>query len=96
MIWDPGSYLHRLPLPLNALLEFSASSSHTDREDWNDAGYQEMRRDLSGELLSRIKSSSPLFFEHLVVELLVAMGYGASRKDAGEVGQVVGHDPASG
>ena len=49
-----------------------------------DAGYQEMRRDLSGELLKRIKSSSPLFFEHLVVELLVAMGYGGSRKDAGE------------
>ena len=49
-----------------------------------DAGYQEMRRDLSGELLKRIKSGSPLFFEHLVVELLVAMGYGGSRKDAGE------------
>jgi Restriction endonuclease len=49
-----------------------------------DAGYQEMRRDLSGELLKRIKSSSPLFFEHLVVELLVAMGYGSSRQDAGE------------
>ncbi|MCK9586520.1 restriction endonuclease, partial [Methanothrix soehngenii] len=49
-----------------------------------DAGYQEMRRDLSGELLKRIKSSSPLFFEHLVVELLVAMGYGGSRQDAGE------------
>ena len=49
-----------------------------------DAGYQEMRRDLSEELLKRIKSSSPLFFEHLVVELLVAMGYGGSRQDAGE------------
>jgi restriction system protein len=53
-----------------------------------DAGYQEMRRDLSQEILKRIKSSSPRFFEHLVVELLVAMGYGGSRKDAGEaVGQ---------
>ena len=53
-----------------------------------DAGYQEMRRDLSQELMNRIKSSSPRFFEHLVVDLLVAMGYGGSRKDAGEaVGQ---------
>ena len=34
--------------------------------------------------VKRIKSGSPLFFEHLVVELLVAMGYGGSRKDAGE------------
>lgn len=53
-----------------------------------DAGYQEMRRDLSQEILKSIKSSSPRFFELLVVELLLAMGYGGSRKDAGEaVGQ---------
>ncbi|MCX6679043.1 MAG: restriction endonuclease [Methanothrix sp.] len=38
--------------------------------------------------MNRIKSSSPRFFELLVVDLLVAMGYGGSRKDAGEaVGQ---------
>lgn len=53
-----------------------------------DAGYQEMRRDLSQELLNRIKSSPPRFFEQLVVDLLVAMGYGGSRLDAGEaIGQ---------
>jgi restriction system protein len=47
-----------------------------------------MRRDLSQELLTRIKSSQPRFFELLVVDLLVAMGYGGSLKDAGEaVGQ---------
>ena len=44
---------------------------------------------LPSERQTRFKSGSPLFFEHMVVELLVAMGYGASRKDAGEVGQVV-------
>jgi len=55
-----------------------------------------MRRDLSGELLKRIKSGSPLFFEHLVVELLVAMGYGSSHQDAGEGGPGGGHDPAGG
>lgn len=53
-----------------------------------EAGYQEMRRDLSQELLNRIKSSPSRFFEQLVVDLLVAMGYGGSRIDAGEaVGQ---------
>jgi restriction system protein len=53
-----------------------------------DAGYQEIRKDLSQELLNRIKSSPPRFFEQLVVDLLVAMGYGGSLKDAGEaVGQ---------
>jgi restriction system protein len=35
-------------------------------------------------LLSKIKEASPQFFERLVVELLVAMGYGGSRKDAGQ------------
>ncbi len=53
-----------------------------------DTGYQELRLDLSQELVNRIKSCSPRFFEFLVVDLLVAMGYGGSRKDAGEaVGQ---------
>jgi restriction system protein len=67
--------------------EPSMETVRTPREIM-DAGYQEMRRDLSQEILKRIKSSSPRFFEHLVVELLVAMGYGGSRKDAGEaVGQ---------
>lgn len=67
--------------------EPSIETVRTPREIM-DAGYQEMRRDLSQEILKRIKSSSPRFFEHLVVELLVAMGYGGSRKDAGEaVGQ---------
>jgi len=47
-------------------------------------GYQRIREEIEGELLSKIKESSPAFFEHLVVELLVAMGYGGSRKDAGQ------------
>ena len=67
--------------------EPSIETVRTPREIM-DAGYLEMRRDLSQEILKRIKSCSPRFFEHLVVELLVAMGYGGSRKDAGEaVGQ---------
>ncbi len=53
-----------------------------------DASYQLLRRNLAQELLDRVKASSPRFFERLVVDLLVAMGYGGSRKDAGQaVGQ---------
>ena len=47
-------------------------------------GYQQIRQGIEDELLSKIKASSPAFFERLVVELLVAMGYGGSRKDAGK------------
>lgn len=47
-------------------------------------GYQRIRLELAQELLGRIIGCSPGFFERLVVELLVKMGYGGSRKDAGE------------
>jgi len=53
-------------------------------EELIEEGYQNIRENLAAELLSEVKSSSPQFFERLVVELLVKMGYGGSRKDAGE------------
>ncbi len=51
--------------------------------------YMGLRQNLAGEILERIKKNSPKFFESLVVDLLIAMGYGGSRKDAGQaIGQV--------
>jgi len=47
--------------------------------------HQKLRNELAVELLDTVKSASPAFFEHLVVELLVKMGYGGSRKEAGRV-----------
>lgn len=47
-------------------------------------GYLRLRNDLANELLDAIKQSPPAFFERLVVELLLRMGYGGSRKDAGK------------
>lgn len=46
--------------------------------------YQILRSDLVDELLASVTKCSPSFFENLVVELLVAMGYGGSFEDAGE------------
>ena len=43
-----------------------------------------MRAGLAAELIERVKAGSPKFFERLVVELLLKMGYGGSRKDAGQ------------
>ena len=48
-------------------------------------GYQKIISNLSEEILSTVKDCSPPFFEKLVVDLLVRMGYGGSRKEAGEV-----------
>ena len=46
--------------------------------------YENLRNELADELLARLKKSSPSFFERAVVELLVKMGYGGSRSDAGK------------
>jgi len=55
-----------------------------DPQENIEAGYQRIRKELSAELLTRIKSCSPSFFERLVVELLLTMGYGGSRRDFGQ------------
>lgn len=80
-------------------LEFQKSARPENKDEKDDepnqtpeenleTSYQNLRRELAQELLDRIKSLSPKFFEKLVVDLLVAMGYGGSRKDAGQaVGQ---------
>ncbi len=52
-------------------------------EEMLDAAYQRLRQDTAAELLLRVKKSSSAFFEHLVVELLLKMGYGGSLKEAG-------------
>ena len=43
-----------------------------------------MQKALASDLLERVKACSPAFFERLVVELLVKMGYGGSLTDAGK------------
>jgi len=51
-------------------------------------GFQKTRKELVQDLLDYVKRSTPQFFEKLAVELLLAMGYGGSRTDAGRtIGQ---------
>ena len=52
-------------------------------EDAMASAHASLRKTLEGELLEQIKTSSPAFFEQLVVDLVVAMGYGGSHQDAG-------------
>ena len=53
-------------------------------------GYTILRANLAAELLERIKIKPPGFFEKLVVDLLLAMGYGGSRAEAGSVTKASG------
>lgn len=53
----------------------------TPEEALEDA-YQKIRKDLAEDLLSYIQNSTSGFFEKLVVELLVNMGYGGTQREA--------------
>jgi restriction system protein len=57
--------------------------SATPSEDLERA-YENLRDELSDELIEKLKTTTPSFFERIVVELLVKMGYGGSRSDAGK------------
>ncbi|MDZ4733522.1 MAG: restriction endonuclease [Nitrospirota bacterium] len=46
--------------------------------------YESIRGDLASQIVQRIANNSPQFFERMVVDLMVAMGYGGSRADAGK------------
>ncbi len=50
-----------------------------------EGGYNELREALADELLSRVRVMKPKAFEQLVVDVLVAMGYGGSQLDAAQV-----------
>lgn len=88
-------FLRQIPEYIEAADGWKSNSPNTDEtesevteektpEEVLEAGYLSIRRTLAQDLLSKIKTCSPLFFENLVVELLVKMGYGGSLKDAGK------------
>ena len=60
----------------------SCTESATPEEALQQA-HQSIRNDLLSDILTKVKANSPRFFENLVVDLMVAMGYGGSRADAG-------------
>lgn len=56
----------------------------TTPEEELEAAYGRLRDGLIADLLQQVMNASPSLFEKLVVELLVKMGYGGSRQDAGK------------
>lgn len=79
--------------------EFRSRSSKSSEDDSGDtesdtpeetleAAYLTIRKNLASEVLERVKACTPRFFEHLVVDLLLSMGYGRAGGGSGErVGQ---------
>lgn len=60
-----------------------ASGAETPEEAL-EAAHEKITASLASEVLARVKAGSSTFFERLVVELLLKMGYGGSRADAGQ------------
>lgn len=61
-----------------------AERSAATPEEQIDQAYRSLNAALRADLLDRIRENSPAFFEKLIVDLLVAMGYGGSHKNAAE------------
>lgn len=60
----------------------AVAASPATPEEQIDAAQSVLHSALSSDLLQRILDNSPSFFEHLIVELLVAMGYGGTHENA--------------
>lgn len=58
-------------------------SSDLTPDEVIDAAYQRSMLALADEVLERVKGCSSIYFERLVVQLLIKMGYGGSREEAG-------------
>jgi restriction system protein len=92
-----NSYLMRFP----EFVEFRRRASGTDEpvpeaeppapangqtpDELLRATMAQIEQGLRKDLLDRVIASPPSFFERLIVSLLLAMGYGGSRQDAGQV-----------
>ena len=64
--------------------QFVAETTDKTPEEVLELAHQSLRQSLAQEIVGRILACTPAFFETLVVELLVKMGYGGSRRDAGQ------------
>ena len=84
-------YLKRFP----AFVEFHTYTPGEKEDDSSDdktvatpeevleEAHKELRDTVTHEILEHVKAALPVFFESLVVELLLRIGYGGSREDAG-------------
>lgn len=81
---------------------FEVAQENSTPEEQIESAFNTLQASLRSDLVQRVLQNSPVFFENVIVELLVAMGYGGSRKDAatrlgrsgdGGVDGVINEDP---
>lgn len=80
----------------SATSEAGVTVDESTPEEQLDAAHKAITDALIDDLLNTIKSATPVFFEQLVVDLMLAMGYGGSRKEAGQATQATNDDGIDG
>jgi len=73
----------REPLLVDQSSGIEVESRETPEETFDNA-YLMIRSDVEREIISKILANPPDFLERVVIDLIVKMGYGGNRKDAGE------------
>jgi restriction system protein len=76
--------------------ETKIETAHETPEERMESAFAELRETLVTELRSKLADVDPFRFEQIVLDLLVAMGYGGSRKEAAAVTQKVGDEGIDG
>ena len=87
LIERPRTGYYRITSSGLELLNQASGAESQSPEESIEENYQKIREGLAAELLRQIKNNTYVFFEELVIDLLVAMGYGGSREDAQTVGR---------
>lgn len=77
-------------------VDLSGLADAATPEEQLETAFQKLKARLADEVLATVKTCSPQFFEQLVVDVLVAMGYGGSRRDAGKAVGKSGDDGIDG
>lgn len=76
--------------------ETDTAESTVTPEEQLESAHKAIVKSLADEILDTIRTASPTFFEQLVVDLMIAMGYGGSRKEAGQATQATNDDGIDG
>ncbi|WP_297798259.1 restriction endonuclease [uncultured Marinobacter sp.] len=85
------------PKPVtDALKPVDDTIEETTPDEQLASAHQSLMENLADEVLDSIRKASPSFFETLVVDLMISMGYGGSRKEAGQATQTTNDDGIDG
>jgi restriction system protein len=84
------------PQTVDVLGVLDVEIAETTPDEQLAAAHQALVQSLADELLAQVRAATPGFFEQLVVDLMLAMGYGGSRKEAGKATQATNDDGIDG